>query len=148
MKNNTGIAIRVVEQSIKKTVKNLSEINKKTQEAVSRVIQEIAVNIQRDAKKGAPVDFGFLRSSIYMDFKGKGKLIKSAIKSGAKQLSIPTPAPESRKDGLNAIIGTDLDYAGRMEQRDMYLSNAYTRWAPKLKPAIEKNINEILNKNK
>lgn len=140
--------MRVVPASVKSTVRNLSSINEKTEKAVSQVIQEIAINIQRDGKKGAPVDYGFLRASIYMDFKGKGNVIKSGIRSGAKQLTIPTPAPESRKDGLNAIIGSDLEYAGKMEQRDRYLSNSYNRWAPRLKPAIEKNIAKVLRENK
>ncbi|TVR41540.1 MAG: HK97 gp10 family phage protein [Cryomorphaceae bacterium] len=147
MAKQQGISINVVKSSLRNTVKNISDNDKRMQEAISKVIAEVGVNIQRDAKRNAPVDFGFLRASIYLDFKGQGRQDKSGIRGGHRQLTIPLPRIESRKDGLDAIIGSDLDYSLKMERRDRFLQSAYRTWAPKIKPSIEKEINKILRKH-
>lgn len=143
-----GIAMYVVPRSIARTVKSISNMNKQIEAAVTRVIAEAAINIQREAKENAPVNFGFLRASIYLDFKGKGKMTKTGIKSGAKQLTIPAPPAKSRKDGTDAFVGSDLNYSGRMEHRDRFLYSAYSKWAPRVKPAIEKSFRNIILKTK
>jgi hypothetical protein len=153
MKKHPGISLFVIPRSITRTVDALGKLEKGIEAAIGRVIAEIGINIQREAKQNAPVDFGFLRSSIYLDYKGVGRMGRANINSiGAnsnrpvKQLTIPTVAAESNKDGLNAFVGSDMDYAAKMNYKTRFLADAYNKWQPKLKRNIEHQINEQLKK--
>jgi hypothetical protein len=153
MAKQQGISMYVVPRTVKRTVDSLSRLEKNIETAIGRVIAEIGINIHRESKQNAPVDFGFLRASVYFDYKGTGKFGQASINSvGAnsgqvgKQLSIPTIAPESRKDGLNAIIGSDLDYSEKMNYKTKFMTNAYNNWKDRVKPNIEKAVIDQIKK--
>ena len=146
-----GISMYVIPASVQRTVKAINHIEKQFEKAIAQVIQEVAVNIHREAKEDAPVNFGVLRASVYIDYrKGTKYRPKNApadkIKPGAKTM-VPYHNAQSDKSGLNAIVGSDLSYAAAQEAKHGFLSNAYKKWHPKIKPGIEKNIRETIKKS-
>jgi hypothetical protein len=146
MRNNTGISIQLVPASVKRTIDGINQLERNFEKAIADVIFKIGVNIQREAKQNAPVDFGFLRASIYLDTRKTVILEKSGIStvgqnSGRRNTAntrIPDTGARSNKEGFNAIIGSNLNYARVQDVRTGYLSNAYAKWKPKVKPAIRK----------
>ena len=146
-----GISMYVVPASVQRTVKAINQIEQQFEKAIARVIQEAGINIQRDAKANAPVDFGVLRASVYIDYR-KSAIYKAKnapadrIRQGAKTM-VPYRSGESEKSGLNAFIGSDLNYAAAQDNKTNFLSDAYNKWNPKVKPAIDKAIKEEIKKS-
>jgi hypothetical protein len=146
MRNNTGISIQLVPASVKRTIEGINQLERNFDKAIADVIYKIGINIHREAKQNAPVDFGILRASIYLDTRKTVILEKSGISaigqnSGRRSTTntrIPSAGPRSDSSGFNAIIGSNLVYARVQDVRTGYLSNAYTKWKPKVKPAIRK----------
>ena len=164
MRSKTGISISVIPMSVVNVKRSLDKLATDTQKRIAQVIAEAGLTIQKDAKTNAPVDFGILRASIYFDYRGRVKDGKTGIGN----------IPESSRDGLNAIIGSRLEYAALQEEgRGAYLINrsvyiervgwrfigmhpgykaqpylgpAYNKTAPKVGPAIERQINEAIKK--
>ena len=141
----------VIPASVQRTVKAINQIEQQFEKAIAQVIQEVAVNIHREAKTDAPVDFGVLRASVYIDYR-KATLYKpknapaDRIRQGAKTM-VPYRSAETDKSGLNAIVGSDLSYAAEQEAKHGFLAKAYNKWHPKIKPGIEKNIRETIKKS-
>lgn len=150
MRSSPGISMYVIPATVQKTTRAISHIEKMFEKAISIVIQKAAVEIHKDAKVAAPVDFGVLRGSVYFDVKNKITYKSPAaldkIRSGAKT-TIPFKNAESDKNGLNAFVGSSLDYAFKQDVRTGYLSMAYSKTAPKVKPAIERAIKEEIKKS-
>ena len=152
MRSSTGISMYVIPASVQRTVKAINQIEQQFEKAIAQVIQEVAVNIHREAKQPPmPVDFGVLRASVYIDYrKGTKYRPKNApadkIKPGAKTM-VPYHNAQSDKSGLNAIVGSDLSYAAEQEAKHHFLQKAYNKWQPKVKPGIEKNIRETIKKS-
>ena len=148
-----GISMYVIPASVQRTVKAINQIEQQFEKAIAQVIQEVAVNIHREAKQTPPmpVDFGVLRASVYIDYR-KATLYKpknapaDRIRQGAKTM-VPYRSAETDKSGLNAIVGSDLSYAAEQEAKHHFLQKAYNKWQPKIKPGIEKNIRETIKKS-
>ena len=147
-----GISMYVIPASVQRTVKAINQIEQQFEKAIAQVIQEVAVNIHREAKQPPmPVDFGVLRASVYIDYR-KATLYKpknapaDRIRQGAKTM-VPYRSAETDKSGLNAIVGSGLSYAAAQDAKHGFLSNAYKKWKPKIKPGIEKNIRETIKKS-
>lgn len=145
----------VIPATVQRTVRGLNQLEKSFERAIVRVIAEVGIRIQRDAKTKAPVDYGVLRASIYLDFKGRAQMNTSGITSTGRNsgkvrtsaVIIQRPGGESDRSGLNAIIGSNMDYAQKQEDKHQYMTLAYNRWAPKVKPGIEKAIQEEIKKS-
>lgn len=144
---NEGVKIEVVESSVKQTVISLGKLDDKIHKAIARVLHEAGQLVQKKAKEKAPFDFGYLRASIYVDHNGRTTFGKSGIREGNKKLTIPSARSETSKSGLDVIIGSDLEYAGKMEDRDKYMEQGYNLIAPKLKQTIEREINKVTKKH-
>ena len=151
MRSRPGISMYVIPATVQKTTRAISQLEQRFERAISLRIQEAAVTIHKDAKVAAPVDFGVLRGSIYFDVKNKitykAPGASDNIRSGAKT-TIPFKNAESDKKGLNAFVGSSLDYAFKQDVRTGYLSSAYSKTAPKVKPAIERAIKEEIKKSR
>ena len=175
MRSSTGISMYVQPLSVKKTVDSFNRIGNMFHKAISKVIQEAAIRIENDAKSNAPVDYGILRASIYRDYKNKVSIRRTQVSASPSAVVIPQGAAESDKDGMNAIIGSNLNYAIYMEEgrgpfqvnsavniprvgwryigqhpgykAQPFLQPAYNKTSPKIKPAIDKAIKEEIKKS-
>lgn len=146
-----GIKFRVVKQSQARVVGNLKKIRSDSFKLLPQAIQQTAVQIQTDAKKNAPVMFGLLRSSIYIDYRGnvsqKGSY-QTSVTRGGKTMTLRqvmrTPSAQSDKNGLNAYVGSDLDYAELQNSKTGFLTKAYDKHAPRLEKSIDKIITQLV----
>jgi len=66
------MSLRVRISGVQEAVAKLKQYDVRKQQGVRRVVAESAFNIEKTAKKRAPVDTGRLRSSITSDFKNSG----------------------------------------------------------------------------
>ena len=55
--------------TVKRTVASFRGFDKAVEDRVGNLLLQTGFSIQRDAKRAAPVMFGFLRASIYADYK-------------------------------------------------------------------------------
>lgn len=60
-----GMSIRFI--GAEKFIKDVNNKSQTTQQAIGKIVQETASNIERKAKQKAPVDTGFLRQKIYSE---------------------------------------------------------------------------------
>ena len=154
MRSKTGISISVIPMSVVNVKRSFDKLATDTQKRIARVIAEAGLTIQKDAKTNAPVDFGILRASIYFDYRGGVRDTRQGISSRSTKtgrirtqpINIPRKNAESNKEGLNALVGSTLDYANKQDVRTGFLDNAYKKTKPKIKPAIERQINEAIKK--
>jgi len=101
----------------------LSNLDEKLSKALAEALDEISEKIRDDAKSFAPVDTGALRKSIRTEKKGK---LQVSIVAGGGGI-------------INPHSGREVDYAGYVEFGTSHMSPQ-----PYMQPAIEKNMNEIL----
>ena len=90
-------------------------IDKTTEKKLAEMVGETGIKIQLDTKRLSPVKYGFLRASIYHDYKGAVRVDTRGIKPSPRQVTIPMKFSETTKSGLNSYVGSDLDYAYRIE---------------------------------
>ena len=154
MRSKTGISISVIPMSVVNVKRSFDKLATDTQKRIARVISQSGLAIQLEAKQKAPKDFGVLAASIYFDYKGGVREDKKGISNRSSKtgkirtqpINIPRKNAESSKDGLNAFVGSPLDYANKQDVRTGYLSNAYRRIKPKIKPAIERELIKSVRK--
>lgn len=154
MRSKTGISISVIPMSVVNVKRSFDKLATDTQKRIAQVIAEAGLTIQKDAKTNAPVDFGILRASIYFDYRGGVREGKSgsggrSARTGrirTQPINIPRKNAESNKEGLNVFVGSLLDYANKQDVRTGFLNDAYKKTKPKVKPAIERQINEAIKK--
>lgn len=101
----------------------LSNLDEKLSKALAEALDEISKKIRDDAKSFAPVDTGSLRKSIRTEKKGN---LEASIIAGGGGL-------------VNPRTGREVDYAGYVEYGTSRMSPQ-----PYMQPALEKNMNEIL----
>jgi len=124
--------------SVQRTVRELDRYSKHTQDRIVKAIGETGFAIQRDAKIGAPVRYGVLWSSIYVDWK---RGVSKQVRYDSQATVTPTfPKPESLQNGTDVIIGSIVEYAQRMEDyhpsKSRFLENAVDFHFPRLERAV------------
>ena len=132
-----GIQVKVV--GMNKVRNNIGvlddEIKKKVMDAINK---GALVDIETPAKKNCPVDTGRLRSSIHtIKYAGnnftykdsKGKVFDGKMK-------------EAKLGKYDIIVGTNVDYAGKIERSKKYLSKAFISGEQK----IYKRVKDVLKK--
>jgi phage gpG-like protein len=108
-----GISLEV--KGSKKTRERLRKAKRSIDQDMRSQVEATALQIERLAKKTVPVRTGRLRGSIHV----------------------------LENNGLDATVGTNVEYASYVEARQPYLKPA----ADEAKAEFEQRVNEILNKN-
>lgn len=106
--------------------------------ALEKLVKETAYRIDRLAKKDAPVQFGRLRASIHPVFHGGGshKYTDNIGRAFDGSLS------EKPSNPLEAIVGTNVEYAFDVESRVPFLNPAFQ----KAKSEFDNQVNKMFKK--
>lgn len=122
---------------LKQVRQSLSGYGKTISERIRDTTNLAAINIDREAKKAAPVDTGRLRASIHPVYAGRtDERFPYADKEG-KQFDGGTG---ERSGDIEAKVVTNVDYAPKMEARKPYLHPA----AENERPHLIRRIKDIL----
>jgi phage gpG-like protein len=127
------IVTRISDGEVDKVLRKLNTMSEKVQQAVNKEIIASAFRIDAEAKGRSPVRTGRLRSSIhietkkttshdYRDYNGKKFTGKLSVQIGDN----------------SAVVGTNVEYAKKMEDRDGFLSISAENERPKFIAAIKK----------
>jgi hypothetical protein len=147
MATKNGISVMVLPQDRVKLIKKLRQVDSDFAAALPNMITQTAFAIQDDAKREARVQYGVLRASIYVDTKRQARMVKSGIEGKGKQIPIPLRFPESRPDGLDAYVGSEMNYALKIEMDvKPYLFPAYEKHSKRFMQAVEKKLSEVIKK--
>lgn len=105
--------------------------------SAQQVINRLAYQVERQAKKLCPVDTGALRASIYTNTPGHsgftGSILRT-VKRGERHASVLSRQAEAlpMPDGIAAIVGSPMGYAAYVE-----LGTSRMDAHPYLTPAVE-----------
>lgn len=107
---------------------DMSQWSDNLKKRVKKAVRKVAiVNIESVAKSkltsDGHIDTGALRADIHAEYEG-----------GPRRILRASIGP------LGAVVGTDKEYAGFVEDMDSYLEWAFNRAIPKLNAAIEREI--------
>lgn len=147
-----GIHIEVVATSISSVNRSIDAMQKGINNAAIKVVGKAGFQINRDTKRNAPVDFGFLRASVYIDHKHNLLFNPTGVKTVGKNgqtrtnFEIPQTPAQSSRDGLDVIVGSPLHYADKQNQRTKFLTDAFNKTKDKVGPEIDKVIDEEIKK--
>jgi hypothetical protein len=108
-----SFTINVTQQSLSSTIRSFEQFEQRVTDRIGRALGETGFMIQRDAKRGAPVRYGVLWSSIYVDWKRRVQR-QISVSPGAP-LAPTYPGPQSLNNGMDVIIGSIVEYAPTME---------------------------------
>lgn len=137
-----SLNINVTRQSLNSTIRNMEAFNSRVEDRISRALGETGFLIQRDAKRGAPVKYGVLWSSIYVDWK-RALATRIQVKPGAK-IGPTFARPQSLFNGMDVIVGTVVEYAPKMEAyhptKSGFFSNAAAYHEARVHIAIDRII--------
>lgn len=142
MAKKPGIGVRVDANSVQRTQRAFDSFGEAVKKGVRNKITETGYLIRTDAQRGAPVLYGLLRSSIYID--NRGRMLADAAPSDPRGQFV-VPFPRSLPNGSDVLVGSALRYANRMEHehptKSGFLQNAFDRHAPKALEEIEALLN-------
>ena len=153
MAGKQGISVQVIPKTKQQQIKRLQMLNGIFAQRLPILVAETGINIQKDAKREVQVDYGFLRASIYFDYKGKANQSKQGISNTSRrtgrtltrQMEIPMHFAETTREGLTAYVGSDMDYAWKIElEVRPYLLPAFDRHAPRFERAVDNLIREAV----
>jgi hypothetical protein len=140
MASKGGISVMVIPATKQRVLRRLARLNEKVAKDLPLIVDRIGKAIQLDARQNVPVDFGFLRASIYFDHKGRVNFKKTGIREGTqtRQVEIPFRNTETNRGGLTAFVGSDMDYALKNEfENKAYLFPAYEKHSARFITAID-----------
>jgi len=155
MASKAPISLQVVPATLQREIKRMRRLNDHFAEQLPKLVAETGLAIQLDAKREVPVEYGFLRASIYFDHRGntiqpKSGTTNTGRKTGRvinKQVSIPFHRSETTREGLTAFVGSEMSYAMKIEfDHKPYLFPAYEKHAPRFERAIRNLIREAVKK--
>ena len=136
-----GIQITLTKQSVDRVARSFDELDRRTQDNVKILLTEAGMFIQADAKRGAPVRYGVLWSSIYFDNRGNMRK-EVSLNPGADDQLLIFPRQESRKDGMDVIVGSIVEYAQKMEYghptKRGFLMNAFETHSDRFVRTVDK----------
>jgi hypothetical protein len=108
-----SFTMNVTQQSLSSTIRSFEQFEQRVTDRIGSALGETGFMIQRDAKRGAPVRYGVLWSSIYVDWK-RGVQREISVSPGAP-LAPTYPRPQSLNNGMDVIVGSIVEYAPKME---------------------------------
>lgn len=139
-----GIRVEVDQSSMNRVLNNLRKKGASVDPNVRRIIAETGLRVQADAKRKAPVLYGFLRSSIYLDI-NRTLVARINLKGDRPAGVIIYPSKsESDRDGLNFVVGSQMDYAGIREGLDPFLIPAFNKHAKDAEQAMDKLLKALV----
>lgn len=120
---------------------HIPEILRRAPERADALVRAIAFAIEAEAKRGAPVDTGFLKSSIYTDT-SRSSGYDAAVREaqgrlfGEEHREVFPPLPRPKRG--EALVAVAAEYG-------IYLEFGTTRMAarPYLRPAIDRVISRV-----
>jgi hypothetical protein len=145
---NKNFHIAVIPATRQRTIADIRRLSPNSDKLLKDIITNVAYNIQKDAKTSCPYQYGFLRSSIYVDNRGKINTGNSEVTPGSprnRQLLIPGIG-ESDSNGMNAIIGSAMDYAEKMDIMKPYLTPAFEKHSRKADELFKKALDRLTKK--
>lgn len=113
-----------------KITDNISKIKQQIEKGTYNGLWAVGATIHRDAVENVPVDTGRLRASLGWDVEGN--------RGGGLEDSVHTSEKSS------VVVGTNVEYAEKIENYKPYLRPALDRTKPKLQRIFEKYIKEAL----
>lgn len=138
-----GVHIELNKNDVRRLLGEFRTMGREVDPNIRQMVGETGIRIQADAKRGARKRYGILRSSIYMDWQGRTRKQISVAQGGKQSLLVFPDASESDRDGLNAIIGSEVHYARKIETLEPYMEPAYEEHSDKLYEAIDKYIKKV-----
>ena len=150
---NRGVHIEVVQHTFDDIEKTLKKFDRAATDQIATVVGEAGFQLQKDAKRLAPVDFGVLRASIYFDHKSKVLQDVSGISTIGKrgqQLRLDYSTLQVRKEsgrkGLDVIVGSPLDYAEKQNNKTGFLTKSFRKISGEFSKEIEKELDKIIKR--
>jgi len=128
--------IRVEITGIDEVIRQLNGLV--SEAALQQGLAAAAFYVEEQAKVKAPIDFGFLRNSIYTVTargSGYGRAAAEAKAANTKARMLPEVAPPGR---LEAIVAVGADYGIYQE-----MGTRFMRAQPFMRPAVENNRERI-----
>ena len=134
-----SFTMNVTQQSLSSTIRSFEQFEQRVMDRIGRALGETGFMIQRDAKRGAPVRYGVLWSSIYVDWK---RGVNRELDYDSRAKIRPTfPQPKSLNNGMDVIIGSIVEYAPKMEAHHPtkagFFSNAVDYHEARVQAAID-----------
>lgn len=105
-------------------IRNLGRASAKVQSAVKKIVLTFAWQIHNDAKFMCPVDTGRLRGSISVNWTKSG--MERGKVSEVAETGDGIGQPSRVIPGFSAAVGTNVEYAGYVENTSPYLWPAFT----------------------
>lgn len=140
-----GVTISVTRESAARLNRRFNEMSKSVQKKIPTLLTEAGMLIQADAKRGAPVRYGVLRSSIYFDNRGNQRK-EIGLNPGASRQLLLFPPVESRTDGMDVIVGSIVEYAEKMEANHPTRRGFFQQAAEKHTDRFVKAVDALLAK--
>lgn len=138
----SGTSISLDPQSLSKVLKSLNDIEKNLTPAARTPLGDLmkmtGLDITREAKLRSPVDTGRLRSSIHPKFKPSESFIYTDNGGKVHQGGLKEPVEE----GKVVVVGTNVEYAMKMETRSGYLHGGVIA----AKPTMERRLKQLAAK--
>ena len=138
-----GAHIELNKNDVRRLLNEFRTMEKQVDPNIKQMIGETGIRIQADAKRVAPIRYGILRSSIYFDWQGRTRKEVSIAQGGKQSLLVFPPASESDRDGLNAVIGSEVHYARKQENKHQFLELAYEEHSNELYQAVDNYIKRV-----
>jgi hypothetical protein len=139
-----GIEISVDQSSVNRVLRDFKRRGAMADPNLKRIIGETGLRVQADAKREARVMYGFLRSSIYLDYAGRQRKQVSIMGNAPAQRQLIFPrSTETDARGLNFVVGSEMNYAGIIEDRYPYLIPAYNKHTKRAEQAMEKLLKKM-----
>lgn len=107
----------------KAMVSNLKRASAKVQRMAEKIVLITAYEVHNQAKYFCPVDTGRLRGSISVNWPGSG-MYRGKV-SGLAESDDGVGDPSRTLPGFNAAVGTNVEYAEKVEARSPYLWPAF-----------------------
>jgi phage gpG-like protein len=125
-----------------KLLKNLKGLQKELHEKMkAEVVKTALVDVETPAKQDCRVDTGRLRASIHTKYTDKkthsykddeGESFDGTLKEGIKDTNTI----------FKVVVGTNVEYASRIEDISAFLEPNYLKAKPKLEERIKKIISD------
>lgn len=100
----------------KEAIENMRKVVGETQKEIRDAVLKTAFDIEKDAKELVPVDTGRLRASITVNWPDSNFArapLQGPVKESRPEDGIERP--EAVPETFNAIIGTNVEYARKVE---------------------------------
>jgi len=140
----SGIDVTLDPKSLQNVLKRLQKIERVLNPAprtpLGDLVKITALDIATNAKKRTPVITGRLRSSIHPKFKPTETFIYSDNEGKTYTDSLKEPIEE----GKEAVVGTNVDYAFKIENSRGFLYGGVKDSEPKLKRRLESLAKQVV----